>query len=507
MPRILVLILFSILLFAGACTDEVFETRPSQGQLEFSRDTVFLDTIFTNISSSTRTFKVYNRSNENISIPKVSLARGQRSFYRLNVNGSPGKSFENVEILARDSIYVFVEATVDFNEVSDPLYTDEIVFDEGPRAQEVKLITLVQDAIFLYPERDADGLKETIVIGVDTEGEEIEVEGFYLDGSQVWTSEKPYVIYGFAGIRPGNTLTIAKGARIYFHAASGLVFETGASFRVRGTEQEKVVFQGDRLEEFFSDIPGQWSGILLKGGNPGHLIENALIKNSIVGLVLDPEEGSSFPQLNVENTEIYNTSGFGIYARYSNISGSNLVVANNGSASLACTGGGTYKWIHSTFANYWSDGIRNLPAVVISNLEDERVPLVGGEDSGIMDAVFENCIIEGNQGIEFLLQRQDGSSFVFSFSNSLLRFEDPGGIFASDPLYDFDDDNLYRNNIYNGEADFLDIELSDFRIGSDSEAIGIGNILVAQQVPFDLLGIDRRNSPDAGAYQHLVLDE
>ncbi len=293
MLRATALTLIFLSMFALGCEDELIETRPSNGQLEFSRDTVFLDTVFTGISSSTRSFKVYNRSGENINLPRIELANGESSFYRLNVNGIPGKTFENVPILARDSIFVFVEATIDYDMVSDPLYVDQVVFDPGPNQQEVELVTLVQDAIFLFPERDANGIKETIVIGTDPEGQEIEVEGFYLDGSPVWTDEKPYVIYGFAGVSSGNTLTVEKGANIYFHANSGLVVEQGARLKVEGTRQSKVIFQGDRLESFFEDIPGQWSGILLREGSRDHIIRHALMKNSTIGLLVDSAGSNS----------------------------------------------------------------------------------------------------------------------------------------------------------------------------------------------------------------------
>lgn len=502
MLRATVLMLFICSLLTVACEDEIIETRPSNGQLEFSKDTVFLDTVFTNISSSTRSFKVYNRSGENINLPTIELANGESSFYRLNVNGIPGKSFENVPVLARDSIFIFVEATIDFNEVSDPLYVDQIVFDRGPNQQEVELVTLVQDAYFLFPERDANGIKETIVIGVGPDGEEIEVEGFYLDGSPKWTDEKPYVVYGFAGVGSGNTLTIEKGARIYFHNNSGLVVEQGARLKVEGSQESRVIFQGDRLESFFEDIPGQWSGILLREGSRDHIVSHAVIKNSNVGLFVDAAASSSGqPALRISNTEIYNTSSFGLFARQTEILGSNLVIGNNGSASLACTEAGSYRLAHSTFANFWSGGVRVLPAVLVSNVSES------GQGEAGLKATFENCIIEGNQGIEFLLEQEAGSQIEFSFANSLLRFEDPGGFFQGDPLYDFTNDELYRNNIYNGNPDFIDPELNDLRIGEESQARGIGNILVADEFPFDLPGIDRRDSPDAGAYQHIIFEE
>ena len=62
---------YLLLLFIGfsicltSCRDD-FEFERSTGGLEFSRDTVYLDTVFTNIGSSTYTLKVYNRSNKDI---------------------------------------------------------------------------------------------------------------------------------------------------------------------------------------------------------------------------------------------------------------------------------------------------------------------------------------------------------------------------------------------------------------------------------------------------------
>ena len=493
-----------VLTFLYSCNDDIFESTPSTGELTFSRDTVFLDTVFTNISSSTRTFKVYNKSGKHINIPSVRLGRGANSFYRLNVNGEPGKSFEDVEILPRDSIYIFVEATIDFDKVNDPLYTDEVIFDNGELEQQVKLVTLVQDAYFLYPEKDAQGVKERIVLGVDDQGEEISVEGFYLDGDVIWGSDKPYVVYGYVGVNQGNTLTIQKGARIYFHDQSGLLVEKNGSLIINGTLERKVVLEGDRLEPIYENIPGQWGTIWLRPGSKGHRINHALIRNAVVGILADSTAGQASPGLTIRNTEIYNTSNFGLFVRASDIEGSNLVIANNGQSSLACTLGGTYNFTHATFANYWSNGIRELPAVVIANYD-----LTAGTalTNDLVAANFTNCIIEGNQGIELLLQKNDQAGFEFSFRNNLFRFSDPGGNFSNDPLYDFEDVNHYQANILNGEPDFRNVSVNDYVIGANSDARATADKPAARMVPFDLLGINRIAVPDMGAYQHVIFEE
>jgi len=179
-----------------------FSAELSSGNLSFSKDTVYLDTVFTNIGSSTYNLKVYNKSNKNISIPSIALGKGDGSFYRLNVDGIPGKIFENVEILAKDSLFIFIETTIDYSQVSNPIYTDEIVFDHGINLQEVTLVTLVKDAHFLFPSKDANGFIETISIGKTTDGEDLKVNGFFLDENTTFTNQKPYVIYGYCAVQP-----------------------------------------------------------------------------------------------------------------------------------------------------------------------------------------------------------------------------------------------------------------------------------------------------------------
>jgi hypothetical protein len=96
------------LISVSACRKD-FSTIPNFGNLEFSKDTVFLDTIFTNIGSATYSLKVYNRGSAAITIPAIQLENGTSSNYRLNVDGIPGKEFNDIDILAKDSIFVLIE--------------------------------------------------------------------------------------------------------------------------------------------------------------------------------------------------------------------------------------------------------------------------------------------------------------------------------------------------------------------------------------------------------------
>ena len=90
MKRLLSFFLFfSIIVFWSSCRND-FEFSPSTGNLGFAKDTVYLDTVFTNIGSSTYNLKVYNRSDEDILIPTIQLENGVNSFYRMNIDGSTG---------------------------------------------------------------------------------------------------------------------------------------------------------------------------------------------------------------------------------------------------------------------------------------------------------------------------------------------------------------------------------------------------------------------------------
>ncbi len=505
-------IAISLIIFLSSCRKD-FGTILSIGELEFSVDTVLLNRVFDNISSSTQSFKVYNRGNDPITIPTISLGRGEASFYRLNVDGISGKSFENIDILAKDSIFVFVEATVDFDEITDTafFYRDSVVFDSGTNEQDVKLEALVLDVHLIRPDRtlqpDNSFVYEEIVLGEDAEGNPITVRGTLLDGTTTFTNEKPYLIYGYVGVPENATLTIDPGTTLYFHANSGIIVEKDATLTINGEFENEVLFEDDRLEPDFEDIAGQWGTIWLRAGSKNNSINHAIIKNSIIGLLVDATANAN-PTLTIKNTQIYNTTNFGILGRETNILGENVIIANNGSSSLACTVGGTYNFTHCTFANYWNASFRDFPTLLVNNFftfVDNGSEVVETRD--LLAANFTNCIIEGNQNVEFILDKVEGSLFNYNVKNSMLKFNTTNSDLLNNPLFDFTDTNVYQNVILNGNPNFKDITTNSYIIGQDSEANGNADVNGALQVPFDILNISRTTTPDIGAYQHIIFEE
>ena len=487
------------LITVSSCRKD-FSTIPNFGSLEFSKDTVFLDTVFTNIGSATYNLKVYNRGDNAITIPKIALENGTNSNYRLNVDGIPGKEFNNIDILAEDSIFVFVETTIDASSITNPLYTDRILFDTGTNQQDVDLVTLVQDANFIFPGKDPISMK---IDSLTLDGQPTTIKGRFLEDSELTiTNTKPTVIYGYAAVSANKTLTINAGSQIYFHANSGLIIDKEGSLQVNGTLNEKVTFQGDRLENSFSKVPGQWGTIWMRAGSKNNEIKHAQIRNGIIGILIDSLGSGTSPTLKLENSEIYNNSNFGILARETNIEAHNVVVGSAGQASLAATVGGTYNFTHSTFANFWNNGIRQLPAVLVNNFF-VFIDANGNETTATRDlnaANFTNCIFDGNNNIEFLLDKVDGAVFNYNIQNCLISFNDSNNSFDGNAEMDFNNPN-YQNIILNGYADFRNNQNEDFIIGENSNAI---NNAITTPFTQDLLGVDRTTNPAIGAYQNIV---
>lgn len=499
-------ILLLLIILIISCRKD-FSTELSTGKLLFSKDTVFLDTVFTNIGSSTYNLKVYNKSNNAINIPSVKLGRGENSMYRLNIDGKPGKVFENIEILAKDSIYIFIETTINYNTITNPIYTDSIVFDSENYLQDVKLVTLVKDAHFLFPSKNTQGIVETINIGVNEAGENIKINGFYLNENTTFTNEKPYVIYGYCAIPSAKTLTIEAGTNIFFHKNSGLIVSKNATLNINGALNNQVIIEGDRLEPSFSNIPGQWGAIWLRAGSKNNSIRNTIIKNASIGIISDSIGNSSSPTLIIKNTQIYNSSNFGILGRETNITGENLVINNSGQSSLACTIGGTYNFTHATFTNFWNNSFREFPTVLINNYyaySQNNNQIVVAKD--LFAANFTNCIIDGSNNIELIIDKAEGASFNISFKNNLLKFNDYNSTYSSIPEYDFANTTNYQNNILNGKSHFKNPKNNELIIGEKSDAIEKATIQGTQFVPNDILGVLRTSPADIGAYQHIIFE-
>lgn len=535
---------YLLLLFIGftlcfmSCRDD-FEFERSTGNLQFSKDTVYLDTVFTNIGSSTYTLKVYNRSNKDIKIPSIYLGERENSKYRLMVDGVPGKVFNDVELLAKDSMFVFIETTIDYSEYANNtttfLYNDKIYFGTDAGEQKVELVTLVQDAIFIKPDRTLpDNIKEKIV----PTGAPGSLVGHTLTTADElhWTNEKPYVVYGYAHVPDGQTLTIDAGARVHFHAESGLLVDSAATLDINGqvssTEdmENEVIFEGDRLEPGFSDTPGQWGGIyLLSAGD--NTIEHLTLKNAAVGIFMDVFVEGTRPKLTINNSQIYNCTNFGILARNAILSGDNLTANNAGQVAVALTQGGTYNFRQCTFANYF--GSFNQVPVLIADYADVQVqdPITGAvtveRRISNMEANLDNCILYGSSNLGVSLQHlypkepgnpndPNGVDYKTKFNHCLIKIIDTSNQLKNNPLYPSEGNNpelaLYTECIIAksssaNKPEFLDPKNNKLNISNESAANGTADPAVGAAVGTDILGSARQAPYDMGAYESITFTE
>jgi len=487
--NILLIPILALIVFAG-CIDKISYTTSSDVILSFSTDTIQFDTVFNSIGSATKQFKIYNRDKKAIKTT-VKLAGGYQSYYRLNIDGAATDEVDDLEIMGNDSAYVFVEVTVDPQNSNSPMViADSILFYTNGNEQNVKLISYGQD-VHLY--------NDSVI------------------GSQTWINDKPYLIYNSILVDSLETLTIEPGVKVYFHPNSSLLVQ--GTLIVNGTNEQRVTFQGDRLEAEFSENPGQWGyyykmkdgsktllgGIHLLRASKNNIINYAEIKNGIKGIEIDSIPVSDQPNLILSNSIIRNMSYAGIYAINTNLLVYNTVVANCGFYAVALSLGGHYEFYQSTIANYYSTvyrSSRKTQSLAFNNYfqyENKTYPFD-------FSAIFGNCIIWGELSEEFVYDAYHSDTltvpFGFLFDHCMIKMKDD---------FDISNTDIYKDVITNKDSmpKFKDIYMGDFHLDTLSVAKDKGSTVYSTYFPLDLDGINRTldSAPDLGAYEHIDNEE
>lgn len=470
------LVLSPLLCYILSCQRDGFITD-SSARISFSVDTVYFDTVFTQLSTVTRRFTVKNPYKEYIKISSVNLAGGKESVYRINLDGVSGTNFKDIEIPPKDSLFIFVQATLDPNNSQGILLQkDSIVFMTNHNVQDIDLVAWGQDVHIL---------RDTIF------------------NTQTWTNEKPYLILGYAALDSAQVLTIEEGTKVYFHRDSYLL--VAGSLKVNGTRENPVQFSGDRLEKLYDFIPGQWLGIIFYPWSNDNFINYAEIKGGLTGLVLQSSFSDSIEvDLKIQNSKIQHISSYGIRAAYSEISGFNNLFSSCGISAIAIEGGGNYEFYHSTIANYFVYNTRKTPSVIFTNyavLTDEK----GNKHTEFRDvekASFGNCIVYGDNQNEILWSADSRVLMNFSFENCLIKL-DTSELTADDKM-------RFINCLNYKDPLFLNSEVYDFHLDTlkVSPAVDFGSSLIGAGFPFDLDGVSRLadGKPDAGAFELLKKD-
>ena len=245
--------------------------------------------------------------------------------------------------------------------------------------------------------------------------------------------------------------------------------------------------------------------IWLLSGSTNNIINYSTIKNATIGIYVEDQLNTNTYQLTINNSKIYNSSNFGILAKSSSITASNLVINKSGQSSFAATYGGQYELNHCTITNFWNNSFRQFPSLLINNYWiDSNGNILNNSN---LNFNINNSIISGNENIEFLIEQYDDSNLNFKFKNCMIKFNDYNEIFTGQNNYDFLNLEKYENIYLNLNTDFKNEYNNELFILQNSEVINLGDQQLAAIYPLDLLNINREDSPDLGAYQHIIIED
>lgn len=448
------LLSISILIGLTNCRKENFLTD-SGAKVEFSKDTVVFDTVFVTIGSTYERFTIKNPQNKALNLSSVRLANGTRSSFRMNVDGLSGVNIKDIEIPAKDSVFVFVEVTIDPNNQNNPfVIEDDIIVTVNGNEQSVHLAAWGQNAYFHY-----------------------EADGFLIICNETWLNDKPHVLYGITALDSACTLDIQPGTQIYGHSGA-MLYIYKSTLNVNGDPNNRVLFQGDRREASFNDVPGQWFGVRFFAPQ-NSLINNTLIKNATAGIYIDTFAAPS-QTLTINNSQSINNSFASLFAQGANIRAENSQFGKAGTNSVALRLGGNYYFNHCTIDNYWTSSTRNSPALVINNyFESGGTTIVRS-----ITAFINNTIIYGNNDNEIVLDTfPTPGQANYLFNTCIYKTDEPinsnfaGGFLNTDPKFknsssrELQSNSPARNNADNSPGLYLSLDIQG-NMRSNPAAIG-----------------------------------
>ena len=469
-PFLNIVILINFLIIITSChPKEEYDTSSS---LKFSTDSVFIDTSFTTVTTITRVINIYNNSSLPILIEKVFLGNGNNSMFRFNIDGEPGPVVEDIEIMAHDSLFLFLNATIDPNDANTPfIIVDSIIFLVNGKTQKIKLTALGQNAYFHTPDHPPTQYLPA-----------------YSIVSGVWNNDKPHVIYGVAVVDEDCTLVIPAGTKVYMHKDAMLWVYKGGSLKIKGEPNNRVLITSDRLDPYYREQAGMWDRIWLSALSKDNEIDWAIIQNGSVGIHADTVANNN-PTLKISNTIIRNMSAASLFAQGAKIEAVNCLFSNAKYYSALLSIGGEYIFRNCTFANFWNSSTRTTSLLALNNYYKD---INGNIQIRPISIYLGNCIVYGDQEEEILIDKFPGSgNFYLTAENSLLKTKYNLG------------DSIFINCKLNVDPEFRNTSLEDFRLQSTSPGVDNGKLDIIWGINYDLSGGPRiiNGIPDIGAYE------
>lgn len=451
-----------LILIAFSCRKTSFINSPN-ASLNFSTDTLHFDTVFITTGSVTQSFKIFNQNDQKLSLSQIRLMGAESSPFKINVDGTSGVNFSDIELEPYDSVYVFVSVTINPNAANLPfVVSDSILVNYNGNNRYFQLQAFGQNAHFLRDQR--------------------------ITTDSIWNSDLPFVILDGLSIDSNVTLTINKGCKIYCHANAPFIVNGTLKVNGEAYDSTRVTFSGDRLDPGYRDLPAAWPGIYFTASSINNVLTYAIIKNAYQGIITQSSINVN-TKIALNQCIIDNIYDVGIVSFASSIKAANCLISNCGS-NISIAAGGKYSFDFCTVASYATDYIDHKnPVLFVSNSYDQN-------ETFPLSAHFSNCIFYGEGGPvenEVIVNKKvSANPFDVTFQNVLYKNKDETV------------DHLFTNSIKNLLPGFDSIDagrrIFNFHLKPTSQAIDKG---ITTGVTVDLDGKRRGtlNLPDLGCYE------
>ena len=457
------LFIVSFFVIISSCKKESFITS-TDALLRTSVDTLHYDTVFTSAGSITQSFKIFNPNDQKLKLSNVQLMGGSTSFFKINVDGVSGTSFNDVEINANDSMYVFALVTINPNTANLPfIVKDSIRINYNGNVKFVQLNAFGQNANFLRNRR--------------------------ITTDSTWNNTLPFVILGSLTIDSAKTLTIRKGTKIYCNANAPIIVNGTLKAIGEKFDSTRIKFAGDRLDEPYKNFPGSWPGIYFNRSSKDNVLQYCILRNAYQGVIVQSPAANSNPKLLMQECILDNIFDVAIGGSNTTIDVRNTLISNCG-YNMFITAGGTYNVNHCTLVSYGNNYLQHkYPVLTISNI-------AGVNATNNLNCSIKNSIIYGDGGIvddEISITKQGTTTFITTFDNALYKLKN------ADPATANFTGNKLRNILPNFDSVNTSSRFFNFRLRPTSQAINKGN---NTGLLFDLDGNNRNvGLPDLGCYE------
>lgn len=462
----------TLVLAAAGCIEDGFTTSPADAPVP-AVDSLHLGTVFTDEPTPTHRFTLHNRASKSVSVSSITLGGDNPDYFRINVDGFSGRDFRDVEIRGKDSIYIFVEATL------------------PPNGRDVPVdITATVDIT-------ACGVTRSVVL--DAQGRDaVRLRARTLTEDTDFAAGRPYIVYDSLVVAPGATLRLGPGTELYFH--DGAHMAVRGTLLSGGTPEKPVNMAGDRTGNVVADISfdimsRQWTGVFFTATSHDNILINTDIRNTWQGVRIegDPKNAAA-TTLTMLNCRLHNSAGLVYEAVHSNTAALGCEFAEGGEG-LVRLQGGSHILNQCTLANYYLFAAISGPALQLAHTG------YAGKNGGEKD--------DDGSGAPYL-SADVRNSIIYGLGNDVSH----GDLTGTDVHLAFcllksegkDDDNFHSclwgaDPLYRNDREKY---VFDYRLSEDSPAIGAGSTAgLNPRAAVDAYGTPRATPPTLGAYEYV----